>query len=137
VHPRCRLLRRLLRPRAAAGHSLVAVLLLARKRQLRLRRLSLRQRGGDQRALPGEVGPGVVLPGAGGLLLRRRLRQRDVEFTRVDHRQQFPLFDPLVVSDQHLRNFTGNLRRNTRDIGANIGIIGILLCLFNKELIHY
>lgn len=90
MHPRCRLLRRLLGARAAAGHSLVAVLLLACKRQLRLRRLPLRLRGVDQRALAGEVSLGVVLPGASRLLLRRRLRQGNVEFTRVDHRQQFP-----------------------------------------------
>ncbi|MNE72752.1 hypothetical protein D3C80_1687190 [compost metagenome] len=70
------------------------------------------------------------------MLLRRRLQEGNIKFARIDDGQQFPLFDPLVVFNQNLGNFAGYLRRNTRDIGTNIGIIGVLLGGINKKLIN-
>jgi hypothetical protein len=58
----------------------------------------------------GDVGAGLV--------------QRGLEITVVDPRQHLTVLDRLVVRDQHIGDVAGNLRRDDRGIGFDIGVIG-------------
>ena len=102
----------------------VAVDIVFRPRDLGRGRRELGLGLGDHRLLqlaPGvEIGQGRLLPGDSC----RRPRQRGLVVAVVELHQQIAGMDRLVVGDRHLGDEARDLRRDHRDVAADIGIVG-------------
>ena len=51
---------------------------------------------------------------------------RGADVTIIEPDQQLPGVDPLIVGDQDFGDEAGNVRRDRRDVAADIGVVGTL-----------
>ncbi len=72
---------------------------------------------GDLRIEVADRGLGRIDVGMGGI-------ERRPEVAVVDPGQNLPGFHRLVVADQHLRDVAGDLWRDDRGVGLDVGVVG-------------
>jgi hypothetical protein len=78
----------------------------------------------DDRMLKRDLRIEVTHGGLGPRDIGMGLRQRRPEIAIIDPRQQLAGLDLLVVGHQHLREITGDLWRDDRGVGLDIGVVG-------------